>query len=124
MRLIDADKLNRKKKYVFQTQNGCFPKSEWFIKADDLFAAPTVNPYEWISVEDRLPEVDPSKKGQWGRQVSIRVLCACKQNSGKVMVKEGYCEFCSDNRVFWRIPGSIDYVTHWMSLPEPPKENL
>ena len=40
-RYIDANKLNKKKKYSFQTQKGCFPKSEWFIKADDLFAAPT-----------------------------------------------------------------------------------
>ena len=40
-RYIDANKLNKKKKYTFQTQGGCFPKSEWFIKADDLFAAPT-----------------------------------------------------------------------------------
>ena len=31
-RLIDADKLNRKKKYCFQTESGAFPKSEWFIK--------------------------------------------------------------------------------------------
>ena len=57
MRLIDADKLNKKKKYLFQTQGGCFPKSEWFIKAYDLFVAPTVNPYKWISVKDRLPEL-------------------------------------------------------------------
>ena len=41
-RLIDADKLNRKKKYCFQTERGAFPKSEWFIKADDLFSAPTI----------------------------------------------------------------------------------
>ena len=41
-RLIDADKLNKKKKYTFQTESGVFPKSEWFIKADDLFNAPTV----------------------------------------------------------------------------------
>ena len=41
-RLIDADKLNRKKKYCFQTKHGAFPKSEWFIKADDLFLAPTI----------------------------------------------------------------------------------
>jgi hypothetical protein len=41
-RLIDADKLNRKKKYCFQTESGAFPKSEWFIKADDLFSAPTI----------------------------------------------------------------------------------
>lgn len=39
-RYIDANKLNKKKKYSFQTQGGCFPKSEWFIKADDFFAAP------------------------------------------------------------------------------------
>ena len=42
-RLIDADKLNKKKKYLFQTESGAFPKSEWFIKADDLFSAPTVD---------------------------------------------------------------------------------
>lgn len=40
--LIDRKKLNRKKKYCFQTERGAFPKSEWFIKADDLFSAPTI----------------------------------------------------------------------------------
>lgn len=40
--LIDKDKLNRKKKYCFNTKCGTFPKSEWFIKADDLFSAPTI----------------------------------------------------------------------------------
>ena len=42
-RYIDADKLNKKKKYSFQTQGMPFPKSEWFIKADDLFSAPTAD---------------------------------------------------------------------------------
>lgn len=41
-RLIDADKLNRKKKYCFSTERGAFPKAEWFIKLDDLFSAPTI----------------------------------------------------------------------------------
>lgn len=77
---------------------------------------------EWISVDERLPEVDPTKKGKYHNvPVSIRVLCACKQVSGKVMVKEGYCEFCSHG-YYWRIPGSIDSVTHWMYLPEPPED--
>lgn len=43
-RLIDANKLNRKKKYLFETSGPPFPESEWFIKADDLFSAPTINP--------------------------------------------------------------------------------
>lgn len=34
-RLINADKLNKKKKYLFKTESGAFPKSEWFIKAVD-----------------------------------------------------------------------------------------
>ena len=41
-RLIDADKLNKKKKYSFTTKGGAFPQNEWFIKADDLFSAPTI----------------------------------------------------------------------------------
>ena len=36
------DKLNKKQKFIFQTKGGAFPKSEWFIKADDLFSAPTI----------------------------------------------------------------------------------
>lgn len=43
-RLVDADALNRKKKYLIKTENGVFPKSEWFIKANDLFAAKTIVP--------------------------------------------------------------------------------
>lgn len=44
MRLIDADRLNRKKKYQFQTKGGCFPKAEWFLKLDDVFRASTIDP--------------------------------------------------------------------------------
>ena len=83
--------------------------------------------YEWISVKDRLPELESSliKYGSMGyKQKSIRVLCACKQKSGRVMVKEGYCEVWVDNPTnpYWRIPGSIDSITHWMPLPTPPTE--
>lgn len=42
--LIDRDKLNKKKKYCFQTEFGISPKSEWFIKVDDLFSAPMIIP--------------------------------------------------------------------------------
>ncbi len=40
--LIDKNKLSKKKQYLFQTDNRAFPKSEWFIKADDLFSAKTI----------------------------------------------------------------------------------
>ena len=54
MRLIDADKLNKKKKYLFKTESGAFPKSDYFIKADDLFSAPTVEAIPKADYETRL----------------------------------------------------------------------
>ena len=121
MRLIDSDKLHE------DIRSGPGTDLQKFFAACCVAAAPTVNPYEWISVKDRLPDLEPSliKYGSMGyKQKSIRVLCTCKQKSGKVMVKEGYCEVWVDNPTnpYWRVPGSIDSVTHWMLLPSPPTE--
>ena len=80
----------------------------------------------WISVKDRLPEIEvlKIKRGSNCYSKSFRVLCACKQQSGKRMVKEGYYEISTRSNVpLWRIPGSIDKVTHWQPLPELPKED-
>lgn len=60
-RYIDADKLNKKKKYSFQTQGEPFPKSEWFIKADDLYLAPTADVVEVVRCKDCKHRVLPSK---------------------------------------------------------------
>lgn len=114
MRLIDADKLNRKKKYLIQTQGGCFPKSEWFIKADDLFAAPTVNPYKWISVKDRLPKDD----------------CKCLVYTDIYFIPDHTdepdhykgIEISKYSKRFGFLSTNALYVTHWQPLPEPPKE--
>ena len=78
---------------------------------------------EWVSVDDRLPDVVSTHKGHRDTvKKSIRVLCVCVQNSGKTMVKEGYCEWYNDYpEPRWQIPGTIDKVTHWMPLPQPPK---
>lgn len=78
---------------------------------------------EWISVDDKLPEVVSVHK-QYKSTVkkSIRVLCVCVQKSGKTMIKEGYCEWYNDYpEPRWQIPGTIDEVTHWQYLPQPPK---
>lgn len=59
---------------------------------------------EWISVKDRLP-----KEG-------VKVL-AC--------YKGAYLEICKCSEGVWVNRFGSDYtgVTHWMPLPEPPKEN-
>ena len=78
---------------------------------------------EWVSVEDKLPEVVSIHKGYRSTvKKSIRVLCVCVQKSGKTMVKEGYCEWYNDYpEPRWKIPGTIYEVTHWQYLPQPPK---
>ena len=70
-----------------------------------------INPYRWIPVTERLPEVYKL------------VLAVCK--SGKIFVGE-YVDL--GWRTLWRIKTARDstkeitqIVTHWMYLPEPPK---
>ena len=79
---------------------------------------------KWIPVSERLPEIaSEHKHGRSKYTKSIRVLCVCVQKEGKTMVKEGYYERWNEYpEVWWKIPGTIDSVTHWMPLPEPPKE--
>jgi hypothetical protein len=123
MRLIDANKLME----CYENTPDCnidncsvpIP-----VVRQNIIDMPMVNPYEWISVEDELPEIETAniKNGSFRYSESIRVLCACKQRSGKVLVKEGYYRLYSDGKVYWRIPGSIDSVTHWTPLPQPPTE--
>ena len=92
-------------------------------KIADHLIAHGVTVQEWISVKDRLPEiVSTHKRYRSTIKKSIRVLCVCVQKSGKTMVKEGYCEWYNDYpEPRWQIPGTIDDVTHWQYLPQPPK---
>ena len=97
-------------------------KTERNFLADQLIAS-GVTVQEWIPVNDKLPEiVSTHKRYRSAIKKSIRVLCACVQKSGKTMVKEGYCEWHNDYpEPRWQIPGTIDDVTHWAYLPQPPK---
>lgn len=97
MRLIDADALPVK-----------FDGHTVSVWQNDLDAAPTVNPYEWISVEDRLPKLYQG------------VLVYTWNGLNNV------CWYGDDNS--WHSESYVydpEDVTHWMPLPAPPieKEN-
>lgn len=93
------------------------------VEQAEYLIANGVTVQEWISVKDRLPDVVSTHKGHRSTiKKSMRVLCVCVQKSGKTMVKEGYCEWYNDYpEPRWQIPGTIDKVTHWQYLPQPPK---
>lgn len=89
MRTIDADKLKQ------DLLNKSFYPA---IVAAAIKRAPTVNPYEWISVEERLPE----KFGKY--------LVVCKGiDIAQIRLWEGTWD-------------SLAEVTHWTYLPTPPTE--
>lgn len=100
-----------------------FPNNASMMQLTDYLIANGVTVQKWISVKDKLPEIVSIHKGYRSTvKKSIRVLCVCVQKSGKTMVKEGYCEWYNDyQEPRWQIPGTIDEVTHWQYLPQPPK---
>ena len=66
----------------------------------------------WISVEERLPDRHPAKFMNWSKKVFV-------------VVKRGrecctYVDEYSHIYNTWRVFG--DEVTHWMPIPELPKE--
>jgi len=65
---------------------------------------------EWISVEDRLPDENGPV---------LVVVNGCVE-------ERGFIGFMPDKKTpLWgrsRWADDWDYVTHWMPLPEPPKE--
>lgn len=76
---------------------------------------------EWISVKDRMPENGNEN------QKAIKVLVAIKSKNGitvrtqtrfqdRLYHADGY-EIC------WKWRYSAGEVTHWMPIPEPPRED-
>ena len=86
---------------------------------------PTLTPpNEWVSVDERLPEYNPGTgaKSYW---------VAKKDNAGNWQMKIAqYCDYGyamtmdAETEVTWRDWDftKIVNVTHWMSLPAPPKK--
>ena len=92
----------------------------------DIQHVPTLTPpNEWVSVEERLPEYNPGTgaKSYW---------VAKKDNAGNWQMKIAqYCDYGyamtmdAETEVTWRDWDftKIVNVTHWMPLPERPKED-
>ncbi len=91
---------------------------EWTMSVngwDKLDVAKEEAMNEWISVEDRLPEID--------KQVLV-MLGDNKPPCEGVMIGRRHCGTCLN----WTVTNSYGSalqtgkVSHWMPLPEPPKE--
>ena len=79
-----------------------------FSKAADAIEELLAAVPKWISVDERLPDVAEKVITYNGNFVSENWLCTVASKVGKIKV--------------WAY--SEGFVTHWMPLPEPPKEVL
>ena len=120
MRLIDANELLSA---YDKTHEGPPGKARELIEE-----APTVN--GWISVEDRLPAEKHSiffrfygtnnwNKSMW-REHSDKVLVTVVFKDGSKIVTTGETHDGIWNTTISRTLDPV--ITHWMPLPEPPKE--
>lgn len=122
MRLIDAEQYEERINAHINAIESCPATSsveknkelrQWKDALYDLRRMSTVNPYEWISVEDRLPE----KEG--------RYLVVEKNKYGKTTIDMRYLLYWAngpDWSMSWqdRDVHGIK-ITHWMPLPDSPK---
>ena len=124
MRLIDADEmLSELKPITYEMKQNAVAVTiadMSSIMRNWVCRQPTVPAYEqWVSVKDRLPE----RNGKY-------IVTACDEgepydeiiwNDTVVVCAEYYkgCWTWEENNTEYSLDG---IVTHWMPLPEPPKE--
>ena len=121
MRTIDADAL----KITLDTFativgfSGVYDRGQVMecIDAAPIVATDTNVPGKWISVKDRLPEEHADEHPYEFEQF----LCATVWNDVRMV---GFGTRIGDDKQHFWSGNSIwdDWVTHWMLLPEPPKE--
>lgn len=121
MRPIDANTL--KAEFTGNFNGGYYTVPEILAIID---TAPTIG--GWISVKDRLPDEHDSlfannpylKKNMWAKE-SDSVIVYVRFPDGTGRSTEGKLQ---DGKWWTRISPALEpTVTHWMPLPEPPKED-
>lgn len=121
MRLIDAAALFRRISHEMDCEKLYLP-----VDLQEMVASePTVDvepTQKWISVKDRLPEVDTNvvvyAEGKNDPIYRIVITSMSDKNIFDPRIKR---------EPYWREPwqffDTMYEITHWMPMPEPPKED-
>lgn len=95
---------------LFSYRNGYSTAEDAFIAGAEWADANQPNP--WISVEERLPDRHPAKFVNWSKEVFVAVKRGREYRA--------YVDKYSHIYKTWGVFG--DEVTHWIPIPELPKE--
>lgn len=110
----EIEKLNETEPYCFETDR----EEQWFNAGlrEGLKVA-DANPKSWISVKDKLPCNEKDMKIKSPKGVELRTKKVV------VLLEDGFI----DITYMYRFPphgwrwNTCDVITHWMPIPEPPK---
>ena len=105
MRLIDADKIRYS--WMIDTDG---EEHDGITLQSIIRKMPTINPYEWISINNKLPEQNQEVLTCRGR---------CIGNLINVYTYMGDNQW-EDNYGYWN-SAEGEGITHWMPLPKLPK---
>ena len=75
---------------------------------------------QWIPVTERLPVQPPNRVDEQGRSWFTTGIECIVYDSENVLA----AHYCFQNKCFWYADTlhPLKNITHWMPLPEPPKE--
>lgn len=123
MRLIDADALSEEIESLKVSVSGrpaTFDEAKsdvmQVIDEQKTVDAAELLRYQWISVEERLPELIPCSAGT---AYSEAVVVLTSGKKAMIAIWDGVDFICAAN--YWDAEG--EQITHWMPLPEPPEED-
>lgn len=106
--------LKYQKGYIFNGFTFVVKKEDVHNATDNMFVEATaLLPDGWVSAGERLP---PKGSDDW-----YNIVLTKQQGRAKNIVRVGYWD--GYHKRFYGFDAPSDYdVTHWMPLPEPPKE--
>lgn len=125
-RLIDANDLIEKATTQFDW-NDC-------VDVEDIKAAPTINPFQWISVKDKMPEDTDIKMCEETHMKFCSVLAYSKTRGVYIANRYitwatgiSYIDTYEESKGYknnvWCWGNNAEDITHWMPLPDSPEEN-
>ena len=130
-RAIDAEKYMEllKEQYLHNKSMGNSQAARaWQGAMQLLYDMPTLTPpNEWVSVEDRLPKYNIREDGEL---ISSKILCYCETDKTvHLVVSQKFYTGRKGEivhpvfRYYDEWGDEIENVSHWMPLPERPKED-